>query len=80
MHRIWAQGGTAGGGAQLKNCQRGGDFRGRCNGTISEVNGRMDGNASSFVSIIPPGVGIAFYRWVVCRGMGGGTERSAGIN
>ena len=54
--------------------------RGRRPGAMSAADDRRDGNESSFVSIIPPGFGTAVYRGVSCRGTGGGTERSAGIN
>ena len=47
---------------------------------MAAADGRRDGNASGFALIIPPGVGTTVYRGVAGRGIGGRTERGAGIN
>ena len=66
-------------GGAIKKSAKGGYFQCRRPGVMSASDGWRYGNASSFMSIIPPGVGTAIYR-VARRATGGGTERSAGIN
>ena len=69
---------VGGGGHEIRR-QR--EVTGRCclPGPTSLDDKQRDGNASTFASIIHPGVGAAVCRGVACRGTGGGTEICAGI-